>query len=45
MGFEVTVEVVQDSTAAKGMAPRAGIGKVKHLDIGWLWIREIKLEG
>ena len=41
MGFEVTVEVVQDSTAAKGMASRAGVGKVKHLDIGWLWIQEI----
>ena len=23
------------------MASRAGIGKVKHLDIGWLWIQEI----
>ena len=41
MGFEVTVEVIQDSTAAKGMASRAGVGKVKHLDIGWLWIQEI----
>ena len=41
MGFEVSVEVIQDSTAAKGMASRAGVGKVKHLDIGWLWIQEI----
>ena len=35
LGFQVKVEVVQDSTAAKGTASRAGIGKIKHLDVGW----------
>ena len=39
LGFEVTVEVIQDSTAAKGTASRAGIGKIKHLDVGWCWIQ------
>ena len=35
LGFQVKVEVIQDSTAAKGTASRAGIGKIKHLDVGW----------
>jgi hypothetical protein len=40
MGVAVTIEIHQDSTAAKGIASRLGIGKVKHLDIGWLWMQE-----
>ena len=40
LGFQVKVEVVQDSTAAKGTASRAGIGKIKHLDVGWCWIQQ-----
>ena len=41
----VKVEVVQDSTAAKGTATRIGIGKIKHLDTGWLWIQEVVKAG
>ena len=40
LGIIVDIEVVQDSTAAKGTASRIGIGKIKHLDVGWLWIQE-----
>ena len=36
----VKVEVIQDSTAAKGTASRAGIGRIKHLDVGWCWIQQ-----
>ena len=45
MGFAVKVEVIQDSTAAKGTASRAGIGKIKHLDVGWLWIQAAVRKG
>ena len=45
LGIEVRVEVVQDSTAAKGTATRIGIGKIKHLDTGWLWIQEVVRAG
>ena len=34
------MEVIQDSTAAKGTASRAGIGRIKHLDVGWCWIQQ-----
>jgi hypothetical protein len=45
LGMEVKVEVVQDSTAAKGTATRTGIGKIKHLDTGWLWIQDVVRAG
>jgi hypothetical protein len=45
LGLPVTVEVVQDSTAAKGTASRIGIGKVKHLDTGWLWMQDVVKAG
>ena len=45
LGVAVKVEVVQDSTAAKGTATRIGIGKIKHLDTGWLWIQEVVKAG
>jgi hypothetical protein len=40
MGIDVKLEIITDSSAAKGTASRIGIGKVKHLDVGWLWIQE-----
>ena len=40
LGFYDQVEVIQDSTAAKGTASRAGIGRIKHLDVGWCWIQQ-----
>ena len=46
LGVELrAVEVVQDSTAAKGTASRIGIGKIKHLDTGWLWIQDVVRAG
>jgi hypothetical protein len=45
LGIKVAVEVVQDSTAAKGTMSRAGIGKMKHLDTGWLWVQDAVRSG
>ena len=45
LGQEVTVEVITDSSAAKGTASRMGIGKMKHLDVGWLWLQELVRKG
>jgi hypothetical protein len=45
LGLPVSVEVIQDSTAAKGTASRIGIGKIKHLDTGWLWIQDAVKSG
>ena len=44
-GLEVNVEVITDSSAAKGTTSRIGIGKIEHLDVGWLWIQELVKRG
>ena len=45
LGVTVTITVVSDSTAAKGTASRIGIGKMKHLDVGCLWVQELVKKG
>ena len=45
MGIRVNITIFTDSSAAKGTASRIGIGKVKHLDVGWLWIQESVRKG
>ena len=34
------VEIEEDSTAAKGIASRRGLGKPKHVDIKELWVQQ-----
>ena len=38
-GETMWIELGTDSSAAKGMISRAGLGKVRHLDTGLLWIQ------
>ena len=40
MGISVSLVVHTDSSAAKGIAERDGIGRVRHLEVGVLWIQE-----
>ena len=40
LGFEVKVRVHADSSAAIGICKRSGIGRVRHLAVGQLWIQE-----
>ena len=40
MGMSVTLTLHTDSSAAKGIAEREGIGRVRHLEVGVLWIQE-----
>ena len=41
-GFGVTVEavVLSDASAGTGVASRQGCGRLKHLEVKWLWVRE-----
>ena len=39
LGFDFRIELWQDSSAAKSIASRAGIGKIRHLDVRWLWLQ------
>ena len=41
-GFGVTVEavVLSDAIAGIGIASRQGCGRLKHLEVKWLWVQE-----
>ena len=45
LGAEVGGEVNVDSSAALGIAQRAGYGKVRHLRIHSLWVQEVRSTG
>ena len=40
MGFDLSLEVLTDASAAKGIASRRGLGKTRHIQVHFLWIQE-----
>ena len=40
LGVSLEIEMYTDSSAAKGIAHRKGLGKVRHLETNQLWIQE-----
>ena len=40
LGVEAAVRVHADSSAAKGIAARTGLGKTRHIAVHLLWIQE-----
>ena len=40
LGLDVCIELLADSAAAIGICRRTGIGRVRHLAVGQLWIQE-----
>ena len=40
LGMDTCLEVLADSSAAIGICRRTGIGKVRHLAVGQLWVQE-----
>ena len=45
LGMQLGGELYADSSAALGIAKRAGIGKVRHLRTQSLWIQEVRVSG
>ena len=45
LGWEVKVRVWTDSNAAKAVANRRGIGKLRHVELKWLWMQDMVKEG
>ena len=41
----MTLRLLTDSSAARGIVQRAGCGKVKHLDVKSLWLQEREASG
>ena len=40
MGVEVRLVVKTDASAAKGVANRQGLGKVRHIEVNQLWVQD-----
>ena len=40
LGFECTIRVWIDASAAKSVASRAGLGKIRHMETKFLWLQE-----
>ena len=40
MGLDLKIKLHTDSSAAKGIATRKGLGKVKHLETRTLWVQD-----
>ena len=45
MGFDVEVTMWTDSTAGKSVASRRGLGKMRHVELKYLWVQDIVKEG
>ena len=45
MGVTVGITVSTDAEAAKGMAMRSGLGKVRHVGVHLLWVQEKVRDG
>ena len=40
LGSTARICVMTDSSAAKGMASRKGLGKVRHVEVSQLWVQQ-----
>ena len=40
LGHDVKIVVCTDASAAKGIASRRGLGKVRHIEVNQLWVQE-----
>lgn len=37
---DVGIDIMTDASAALGMVEREGVGKVRHIDVGILWLQQ-----
>ena len=45
MGIPIKLQVRTDSSSAKGIASRRGLGKVRHIEVNQLWVQEKVTDG
>ena len=45
LGIDLTLQVNTDASAAIGMVKRSGFGRVRHIDVGQLWIQDVVSKG
>ena len=45
LGWNMKVRIWVDSTAAKAIASRTGLGRVRHLEVRYLWVQDALKDG
>ena len=45
LGWKAVVRVWTDSSTAKAVSGRRGLGKLRHVELKWLWVQEAVKEG
>ena len=45
MGLDIRIRVNTDASAAKGIASRRGLGKIRHVEVHQLWVQDKVAEG
>ena len=40
LGAEVAIRLNTDASAARGIACRRGLGKVRHIEVNQLWVQD-----
>ena len=45
LGVNLSVAVSTDSSAAKGIANRRGLGKLRHIELSELWVQDLVATG
>ena len=45
LGWKMRVRMWVDSSAAKAIASRTGLGKVRHIEVRFLWLQEVVKAG
>jgi len=45
LGYEVEVRIWTDSDACRGIASRRGLGKMRHVELRYLWVQDVAKEG
>ena len=45
LGWEARIRVWVDSSAAKAIASRIGLGKIRHLEVKFLWLQQMVKDG
>ena len=45
LGIELGLELNTDATGVKGIATRRGLGKLRHVDVHLLWLRQFVARG
>ena len=45
LGWKVEVRIWTDSSTAKAVANRRGLGKLRHVELKWLWVQDTVKEG